>query len=118
MKWENFLEGNVIDYFEILKNNGTLTDKQFNAMKEFWETATKLYPNLLTPAMGRCANEEDYFLDWNFINLPRYCFNITFSPEGNIEWFFRDREKDFCDGNEEWWEKATEEVYELLKIWS
>lgn len=116
MKWENFLEGNVIDYFEILKNNGTLTDKQFNAMKEFWETAIKLYPNLLTPAFGPCAHEEDYFLDWSFVNLPRKHFSITFSKEGNIDWFYRN--EDFYDGNEEWWEKATEEVYELLKVWS
>ncbi len=52
------------------------------------------------PSVGK---DEDgiYHLTWAFTDMPHQTFAIEVLPDGRLEWFFRDREKDVTLGSED-----------------
>lgn len=111
VRWDKHLkklEGDVA--------SGRLTAKQFGVAREVWSRAVAQTPQLRPPRAGLNADGEYYF-DWKFSDLPGLTLTLTFTREGQVDWFFRDKENDVAVGTEEEpTERIPGEVFTYLRL--
>jgi hypothetical protein len=106
------------DYLGRLDNkvaSGKITEAQCRRARQVWSRAVEQTPRLRAPTAG--VNEDgEYYFDWNYGDLPGLTLSLTFTKEGLVDWFFRDKENKVAKGTDEPTNEVPGEVYTYLRL--